>query len=182
MATSKAKKNTQLEALVEKFKSAEGVAFVKFSETTVMDVQAVRRDLRAEGMTYTVIKKTLIAIAAKEAGIAEFDSNNLDGAVAVITSDSDAVAPAAAIKNISKEHFDKETKTSKFNFAGSVFEGNFLDEDETKVLANTPSKLESFGRIVGMLKRGPQGVHAGLIHGLRGITMALKDAEKFSKA
>jgi len=182
MATSKAKKNDQLKALVEKFKSAEGVAFIKFDKATVMEVQDVRRSLRADGMTYTVIKKTLMAIAAKQTGLAEFDSNQLEGAVAVITSDSDQVAPAAAIKKAFNDNFDKETKTSKFDFAGAIFEGKFLDKKETAVLANTPSKLESYGRIVGMLKRGPQGIHAGLMHGLRGITFALKEADKFSKA
>ena len=72
MATSKAKKTDQLKALEAKFKIAKGFAFVRFNGPSVMEVQAVRRSLREQGMTYTVIKKTLITLAAKEMKVAEF--------------------------------------------------------------------------------------------------------------
>lgn len=182
MATSKAKKNHQLAQLVEKMKNGSGFAFARFDGPSVMDVQAARRDLRAQGMSYTVIKKTLISIAAKEAGVAEFGANDLDGAVAVIISESDEIAPAAAIKKLKKEHTDKETKTSKFDFAGAVFEGKLLDPAATAILADTPTREESLAKVVATLRRGPQGIHSALTHGLRGITMSLKEAEKFSTA
>lgn len=182
MATSKAKKTGQLEALIEKFKTAQGVAFVAFDGATVMDVQAARRDLRSKGMSYTVIKKTLISIAAKEAGVCEFDSDDLDGAVAVIVSSEDAIAPAAAIKALNKEHFDKETKTSKFTFAGAVFEGKFLDPEGAKVLADTPTKEESLAKIVGALRSGPQKLHSVFQSGLRKNINVLQNADKFAQA
>ncbi len=182
MATSKAKKTDQLKALEAKFKDAKGVAFLKFDGATVMEVQAARRGLREQGMSYTVIKKTLIALAAKETGLAEFSSDDLDGPVAVIVSPEDEIAPATAIKNLKKEHTNKESGHSKFDFAGAIYEGKLLDESATATLANTPTREESLSKIVGALRHGPRGIHAGLTHGLRGITMALKDAEKFSTA
>ncbi len=182
MATSKAKKNDQLAALKEKFENASGIAFVRFDGPTVMEVQSTRRSLREQGMSYTVIKKTLIALAAKETGVAEFNSDDLDGAVAVIVSESDEIAPAAAIKKLKKEFTDKETKVSKFDFAGAVFEGKLLDPQAAAVLAETPSKEESLAKIIATLRHGPQGIHSALTHGLRGITMSLKEAEKFASA
>lgn len=182
MATSKAKKQYQLTELETKLKDAKGIAFVHFDGATVMDVQAARRDLRSKGMSYTVIKKTLMSLAAKNTGAGEFSSTQLDGSVAIIISSSDEIAPAAAIKALKKEHFDKVTDTSKFDFAGAVFEGKFLDASATAILANTPSREESLGAIVGALQHGVQGIHAGLTHGMQGITAALKDAEKFSTA
>ena len=182
MATSKAKKNHQLEILVEKMKSGSGFAFVKFNGPSVMEVQQARRDLRAQGMSYTVIKKTLIAIAAKEAGVAEFSANDLEGAVAVIISDSDEIAPAAAIKGLKKEHFDKETKSSKFDFAGAVFEGKLLDPAATAILADTPTREESLAKFIATLRHGPQTIHSTLTHGLRGITLSLKEADKYASA
>lgn len=182
MATSKAKKQYQLTELETKLKDAKGVAFVKFDGATVMEVQQARRDLRAKGMTYSVLKKTLMALAAKNTDLAEFDSGQLDGSVAIIVSADDEIAPAAAIKALKKEHFDKETETSKFDFAGAVFEGNFLDAAATATLAETPSREESLGAIVGALQHGVQGIHAGLTHGMQGIATALDNAEKFSTA
>ena len=115
MATTKAKKQGQLNDLIEKFKNASGVAFVTFNQATVGDVQNARQDLREQGMSYVVIKKTLMAIAAKEAGLCEFNCDELDGSVAVIVSSEDALAPMAAVKVLKKLHFNKETESSKFD-------------------------------------------------------------------
>lgn len=182
MATSKAKKGDQLEKLVQKFKDGRGIAFVKFDQATVMEVQSTRRALREQGMSYTVIKKTLISIAAKEAGVADFSVDELDGAVAVIVSDQDSIAPAAAIKQLKKDTFNKETKLSKFDFAGAVFDGKLLDPAATAILADTPTREESLAKVIATLRRGPQGIHGALTHGLRGITMSLKEADKFAAA
>ncbi len=182
MATSKEKKQAQLTALEEKFKKAAGVAFVRFHAPTVNEVQTVRRNLREKGMSYTVIKKTLITLASKNTKLADFQTKDLEGVVAVIVSETDAIAPAAAIKDLKKEFFDKETKTSKFDFSGSVFEGKFLDVQETTVLANTPSKEESYAKIIATLRHGPKGIHSMLTHGLRGITLSLKEADKYAKS
>lgn len=182
MATSKAKKQDQLSKLEDKLKDAKGIAFVRYDGSTVMDVQAARRDLRSKGMSYTVIKKTLMSLAAKNTNAGEFSADDLEGPVAIIISSEDEIAPAAAIKALKKEHFDKETDTSKFDFAGAMFEGKFLDASATATLANTPSREESLGAIVGALTHGVSGIHAGLTHGMSGIATALENAEKFSTA
>jgi len=181
MATSKTKKTTQLDALIERFKNAKGVAFIKYFGPTVEDVQNVRRECRANGMKYIVIKKTLMALAAKTAKLAEFSSDNLEGPVAVIVSASDEIAPAAAIKKFKKDFFDKKTKTTKFDFAGSLFEGKFLNEAETAQLADTKTKEESFGAIVSMLRFGPTRIHSALLHGVKGICAACREADKLAK-
>ncbi len=181
MATSKTKKEAQLNALVERFKTAKGVAFIKYFGPTVEDVQNVRRECRANGMKYVVIKKTLMALAAKTAQLTEFSSDNLEGPVAVIVSDSDEIAPAAAIKKFKKDFFDKKEKTTKFDFAGSIFEGKFLSEEETAQLANTKTKVESFSAIVSMLRFGPTRIHSTLLYGAKGICAACREAEKFTK-
>ncbi len=182
MATSKSKKEEQLSALTEKFETAKGVAFVKFFGPTVEEVQTIRRDLRANGMSYTVIKKTLISIAAKSTDQADFSSDNLDGAVAVICSNDDEIAPAASIKKLKKDFYNKKEKTSKFDFAGAIFNGEFLNEEKASALADTPTREESLAKMIGMLRSGPKGIHAMLHHGVRGIKTACENADKFSKA
>lgn len=180
MPTSKAKKNTQLAALEEKFKRAKGIAFARYSGPTVTEVQQVRRDLRAQGMSYTVIKKTLMSIAAKNTGQAEFDSRDLEGPVAVIVSETDAISPAAAIKKLRKESYNAKTDTAKFDFAGAIFGEELLDKLATAQLANTPSREESLGKIVSMLMSGPQKMHGVLNSGLQSLYNVMKNSEKFA--
>jgi ribosomal protein L10 len=180
MAITKSKKEEQLAALTAKFKEASGVAFAKFDQLGVEEAQIIRRELRANGMSYTVIKKTLMAIAAKDAGLAEFDSDNLEGSVAVIVSQDDAVMPAQFIKKFKKDFFDKATKHAKVDFAGCLFEGNFLDAAATTEFANTATREESLAKIVGMLKSGPQKLHNVFNSGLQRTFNVLKNADKFA--
>lgn len=180
MAITKAKKTEQLAELEAKFKEAKGVAFAKYSGLTVDEAQTVRRELRANGMSYTVIKKTLMALAAKNTNLAEFSADDLEGSVAVIVSAEDEIAPAAAIKKFKADFFDKKAKTSKMDFSGCVFEGKFQDAAATAIIANTPSREESLGKIVGMLKSGPQKLHGVFNSGFQKMYNVLENAEKFA--
>lgn len=184
MAITKSRKEEQLAALTVKFKDASGVAFAKFDQLGVEEAQVIRRELRANGMSYTVIKKTLMAIAAKDAGLAEFDSDQLEGSVAVIVSADDAVMPAQFIKKFKKDFFVKKTKDAaeitKVDFAGSLFEGNFLDAAATAEFANTATREESLAKIVGMLKSGPQKLHGVFNSGFQGLYNVMQNADKFA--
>ena len=181
MAITKATKQTQLAALEGFFSEAKGVAFMRFDGLTVDEAQVVRRALRAQGMTYTVIKKTLMSIAAKNTKLAEFDSDQLEGAVGVIVSQDDEIAPAAAIKTFVKEFNAPKQDVVKVDYAGAIFEGKFVDAEGTKALASIPSREESLGKIVGMLVSGPQKLHGVLNSGFQGVYNVLQNAEKFAK-
>ncbi|MCF7917716.1 50S ribosomal protein L10 [Candidatus Gracilibacteria bacterium] len=180
MAITKVKKTEQLSSLESKFNEAKGVAFLKFDGLTVEEAQIMRRELRANGMSYTVIKKTLIELAAKNAGFKDVDSKALEGAVAVIVSPHDEVAPAALIKKYQKEFINVATKKSKLDFAGGVFGGVFIDAAATKELSTVPSREESLGKIVGVLRSGPQKLHGVLNSGFQKLFNVLQNAEKFA--
>jgi len=180
MPTSRTKKTEQLSALEAKLKKAKGVAFISFKALTVEEAQNMRRDLRSKGMTYTVIKKSLIRLAAKAAGLPEVKEENIAGSVAVIVSATDEIAPAASIKKYIKEIRIPKTKDSKVAFAGAIFDGKFLSAAETALLANTPSRDESLAKIMGMLRSGPQKLHGVLNSGFQGLYNVLQNAEKFA--
>ncbi|MBT3349209.1 50S ribosomal protein L10 [bacterium] len=180
MATPRSKKSTQLEALETKFRDAAGVAFVKFDQVTVEEAQTVRRDLRSKGMSYSVIKKTLMALAAKNVGLADFDSDLLPGSVAVIVSPDDTVLPSQEVKRLKKEFFDKKKDLAKFDFAGAIFDGNFLDVAASTEFANTSTREESLAKIVGMLRSGPQKLHNVFNSGFQRLYNVLENADKFS--
>lgn len=180
MAITKAKKIEQLASLAEKLKVAQGVGFVRFDKLTVEDAQGIRQYVRERGMSYTVLKKTLMSIAAKEAGLGEFDSDQLEGSVGVIVSPDDAIAPAAAIKAIMKEYNKPKAKLIKLSYAGSLFEGKFLDAKQTEMLADIPSREESLAKIVGMLKSGPQKMHGVFNSGFQRLYNVMQNADKFT--
>lgn len=181
MAISKSKKQAVLDDLTARFEQSEGIAFLSFDRLTVMEVEGFRKYCRENQLQYAVVKKTLIALAAKQAGKAAFDSDALPGSVAVVTSSDDVVLPAAAIKKFKADTYDKKTKTSKVDYAGAVFNGEFLDLTMTAQLAETPTREESLGKIVGMLLSGPQKMHGILRSGLQGCYTVLSQAEKFTR-
>jgi len=180
MAITRVRKTEQLSALEKKFKEAKGVAFTTFDTLTVQEAQTMRRELRTQGMTYTVIKKTLIELAAKNAGLPEVLSKDLSGSVAVIVSPDDEIAPAAMIKKFQKEFKNVKTKKPKLSFAGVVFDGKFLSAEETAVIAEMPSREESLGRIVGMLRSGPQKLHGVFNSGFQKLYNVFQNADKFA--
>jgi len=182
MAITKAKKQEILAGLEQKMNDATGVAFLTFDGLTVDEAFAFRNYCRDNDMTYTVAKKTLMSLAAKDTNTAEFDSDQLAGAVAMITHPDDVVMPAATIKKFIADTLDKATKESKVAYAGAVYEGALIDQKETAVLAATPSKEESYGKIVGMLTHGTRGIHGVLQSGLKGAINVLQSAEKFASA
>lgn len=180
MATSRIKKEGQLQKLESQFAKAKGIAFIQFKHVTVEEAQNIRRELRSQGMTYMVIKKTLIALAAKNTGAAMFSSENLEGNVAVIVSQTDEMAPIAAIKKFKKDFFEKAKKQSKMEFAGCIFEGAFQSAAQTAVIADMPTREESLAKIMGMLRSGPQKLHGVLNSGMQKIYNVLDNAEKFA--
>jgi len=116
----------------------------------------------------------------RTAAFEQLGESRLEGAVAVIVSPTDEIAPAAAIKKYMKEFFDKKKKTSKVGYAGSIFEGKFCDVAATAIIAETPSREESLAKIIGMLKSGPQKLHGVLGSGFSKLFNVLENAEKFA--
>ncbi len=179
MASTRAKKSEQLKTLEEKFKNAKGISFASFTKLTVEEAQGARRELRSKGMSYTVVKKTLIGIAAKNTGLPEVNIEALKGNVTVIISEKEEIQPLSIIKHLRKTYTFGLKKSPKFEFAGCIFQGQFYGPIETAVFANIPSREESLGRIVGMLRSGPQKLHNVLGSGFSKVCNVLKNADKF---
>ena len=94
MAKTKAEKAAIIEKLEKGIKGASSAVFVHFSKLSVADETAMRRSLRAEGVSYTVAKKTLIRRALDTLGH-KHDELPLEGEVAVALGVGDDVTAAA---------------------------------------------------------------------------------------
>ncbi len=147
MAVSKQKKEKILAELVEKFKEAKSIWFASTTTLTVDDFFSLRKELREVWATYTLAKKTLIKKAIKEALNIELDLNDLPGQIWAVCSNEDSVAGLGKVNELVKK-----TKWEKVSWTISIFEWEVKSNDDTKVIADLPSRDTLLGRLVGSMK------------------------------
>lgn len=147
MAVSKQQKVEILNALVAQFKEAQSIGFSSTTGLSVEDFAKLRASLREVGATYTIAKKTLIIKAIKEALDIDLDSSTLPGQIGIVCSNEDAVAGLWKVNDLVKD-----TKGEKVEWAACIFEGEFKDLEETKVIASMPSRETLLGRLVGSMQ------------------------------
>lgn len=130
MAISKDKKKVILENLRTVFKDSATVVFVSFKGLKVNDAVKLRKDLKKQGVGYTVAKKTLMGIAMGEQKV-EGTQPELVGETAIVYG-ADQLAPAREIYE-----FQKKNK-GVMNITGGIFEGKFVDAQKMISIASIP--------------------------------------------
>ncbi|MDR1260687.1 MAG: 50S ribosomal protein L10 [Oscillospiraceae bacterium] len=135
-----------------KFANAVAGVFVDYKGINVQDDTQLRVELQQAGVDYFVAKNTLLAFAAKAAGI-----NGLEeifkGPTAVAISSTDYVTAAKIISKYSKN------LTNKFNIKAGFADGKVIDVKTVGIFADLPSKEE----LVTMLLRGFNAPITGLV-------------------
>ncbi len=144
MAITKDKKQSIVASFKDMLTGAGSVAFVQFSKLTVKEANALRRALRAEGITYKVGKKTLLKRVLGDLGIAG-DLPVLEGEIAVAAS-ADQLAPARVVYEFQKTHKDMIT------LVGGIFEGAYKDKESMMTIATIPSREVLLSQIAYLLK------------------------------
>jgi len=171
MAISKEKKVQILTTLEEEFKTSGSVAFVAYRGVSVADITGLRRSLREKGVSFVIAKKTLIKLAAKNAGMKEIPVESLEGPVAVAFSHEDELAGPQLIHKFSKEH-------AEVDLLGGIFDNDLLEKKQIQVLAQLPDRKALIGQVVGLFAaplRGVAGVGSALVSG---FVRALSEAQK----
>jgi len=151
MAVTKQKKSEILNHLIAEIKSAQSIGFTQTSGMSVSDFADLRADLRSVNTSYTLAKKTLIKIALKEALGIEVDLEALPGQVGIICSKDDAVAGLSKTNAFVGKVYNKKAQIQKISWVASIFEGEFKNLEETKVIASMPSREVLLGRLVGSM-------------------------------
>lgn len=172
MQTKKQKKNI-VQDLSEKLKNSKAVVFSDFKGLKVKDMMAMRKELRFAGVSFNVVKKTLIEIALKDAKL-EMDVKGLEGQIAVAVSSGDEVAAAKIIAKVAKAN-------ENLKIVGGILGDKILSIDEVKALASLPSKEELLSQLVRTLNAPVSGfvnVLAGNLRGLVNVLKAVADGKK----
>lgn len=135
MAITKQKKADIIADATKTLKGAVSTAFVGFNKLTVAEVNELRAALRAEGVKYTVVKKTLLKRALADLKTTG-ELPDLPGEVAMAVlpegAGTDVTAPARGVQAFVKKFKDKLV------FLGGVLGGAYLSQDETKAVALIP--------------------------------------------
>ena len=167
MTITRKKKEEVLVELVKKFKEAQSIVFAQNKGLTVSEVRELKSKLREKNAEMKVAKKTLMKIAAKEAGYeAEIPDEVMVGAVGAVFSNDDAIAGARIVYDYAKKH-------KALALLGGLLDGRVMTLDEAKTLATLPSKEELLTKLVYVLKSPISGFHGVLNNTIAGFVRAL---------
>ena len=130
--------------IAEAVKDAQSVVLVDYRGLTVDQDTALRKQLRAAGVTYKVYKNTMMTRAFKGTAF-EGLTSSLEGTNAIAISKTDATAPARIINNFAKDCPALEMKAG-------VVEGIVYDAQGIAAIANIPSREELLSKFLGSIQ------------------------------
>ncbi|MCR5149657.1 MAG: 50S ribosomal protein L10 [Clostridiales bacterium] len=118
--------------LSEQLKNSVAGVVVDYKGTTVADDTALRKELREAGVSYSVVKNTLLGLAAKDAGLDGMESV-LEGTTAIAISPEDHTAAARILSKFADTH-------KNFSVKSGYLEGKVIDLATVESLAKLPTR------------------------------------------
>jgi len=136
-------KVTTVAEITDRFRTSNAAVLTEYRGLTVAQLTTIRKSI-AGNATYTVVKNTLTAIAAKQAGISAFDGQ-LAGPTAIAFVTGDAVETAKSLRDFARTHPALVIK-------GGVLDGRELSADEVRKLADLESREVLLSKMAGAMK------------------------------
>lgn len=173
MPLTRQQKEQRVATMIETISRATSVVFMSFDELTVDAAETLRDKLFVDGSQMQVIPKRLLRLVLKQLKLEQLDPVAQAGQVAVIWG-SDAVAPAKALYEFTKEH-------ENVRLLAGVLEDGFLSLSEVTSLAQLPSRQQLLGQLLSVLVgplRGFQGVLSGVQRQMVYVLTAIADQKK----
>ncbi|HET7035387.1 MAG TPA: 50S ribosomal protein L10 [Thermomicrobiaceae bacterium] len=155
------KKVEEVQEITELLRGASLAILTDYRGLTVTDMQNLRRQLQPVQANIRVVKNTLTAIAAQQAGM-ESIKPLLEGPTALVTTGEDVVAPSKVVNDF--------VRTSRIlQIKGALLQGQLIPAAEVESLAALPPREVLLGRVVG----GVQAPLYGLVSVLAGTIRQL---------
>ncbi len=156
----------------DKAKRATAVVFTNYEGMTHLQMEALRKSLKAVNAELAVTKNTLLKIALADSGFADAAKDQaFEQPTATIYTYGD---PVAALKELAKSVKTLKLPVVKFG----IFEGRVLSEKEVETLATLPPKEVLIAQFVGTLKSPIFGLHRALNWNLQKFVMTISAIEK----
>lgn len=150
-------KEQQVKELSKKFAAVSAAVITDTTGVTVSNITGLRTNLRKEGVTFKVIKNTLMTRAIEGTSL-ESLKEEFQGPSALAYTEEDPVVLAKVLTEFARQ--DK-----KFRIRAGVLNGVLLDKAQVEELALTPSREVLLSRMVGAM----QAPYANYVYVLSGI-------------
>ena len=130
--------------IADRFRDSNAAVLTEYRGLTVAQLTELRTNIKAHA-TYAVVKNTLTAIAAREAGMTAIDAKSLAGPTAVAFVTGDPVETAKALRDFAKTYPALVIK-------GGVLDGKALSPAEVTQLADLESRDVLLAKLAGAMK------------------------------
>ncbi len=163
-------KETAIAEMAGRFRRAQAMVVADYRGLNVAQMTDLRRKAREMAVELKVVKNTLAARAAKDAGMAALDVH-LKGPTAIAIGYEDLTAPAKLIVEFARTARALELK-------GGFAEGRALDAAETRALATMPSREVLLGMVLGAISAPLSNMASVLAAPIRGLITATDAVRK----
>jgi large subunit ribosomal protein L10 len=152
MSITRNQKETVVSRLNDGMNEAGAVVLADFTGINVEQMTELRRQMREAGVTFTVVKNTLLKRALEDIGVDPEQGvfGLLNGPTAIAYS-TDEVTPARILKDFSRENSGIPV------VKGGFVSGRTFDMQEVLNLAEMPSREELLAKILGSANAPIQG-------------------------
>lgn len=165
MQTKEQKKDI-VKKLAKEIKDSKAVVFSDFQGLSVKNMTSLRKELRREKVDFRVLKKTLIDIALKDAGL-ELDTKKMEGQIALAISRDDEIIAAKILARVSKAN-------ENIKIVGGILGKNVMTKEEVLALSKLPSKEDLLAKFVGTINAPVSGLVNVLAGNIRNLVQVLK--------
>ena len=140
-------KKTYIEAMKKVFSSNEAVMIAHYQGLNVIQLDALRKELRENGIIFKITKNRITKLAVKETPLKELEKYFTGPTAAAISSD-----PFMSARILTK--FAKTN--DKLKIVAGFMEGKVIDQAEVAKIASLPTLKEARAQIVGVLNASAQ--------------------------
>ncbi len=155
MPLTRSEKETAVGALTAWLKRSDTVVVTDYRGLSVAQLSKLRKELRAVGAEFHVVKNTLARRALAEAGL-DMPDELLLGPTAMVFLGEELAGPTKALNAFAKE-------SNILAIRGALMGGAPLDAKATAALADLPSKDQLRGQLLGLLMQ-PQRQRVTLLN------------------
>ncbi len=159
----------------ERITNAQAVFLAEYAGLSVSQQQTLRRELKANGAEFKVVKMTLARLAAAELDVDTLDEHLL-GPTGLTIADGDAVAAAKVLKDFAKAH-------DVFKVKGGLLGLEYLSPERVSELADIEPREVLLARLAGLFA-APMSNVASLMQAVQrdvvGVVQALVEKREAS--